>query len=116
MKDIYERLRESADLYDQQGLRADFEHGCMLSEAADEIEHLRKIIERVALMRLDLESENIRLRKIERAAKNMRHVIDRYLNGHASKVELRGAQHELESARVAAHLNTGGDDDQTDSN
>lgn len=42
MSDIVERLRKSADLYDMQGLRADFEHGCLLTEAADEIERLRK--------------------------------------------------------------------------
>ncbi len=48
MSDLIKWLREQADLYDQQGLQADFEFGCKLTEAADRIEELEGALDKLA--------------------------------------------------------------------
>ena len=68
MSDLIERLRRCpCDFHKDERL-----------EAADELERLQKIIDRVALIRLDLESENIKLKKIAEAAIEMRHDYEEY--------------------------------------
>ena len=69
MGDMVKRLRYySKNASDVYMLEADYIHET-LGGAADEIEHQQEIITRAASLRLDLEAENKRLRKIEEAAK-----------------------------------------------